>query len=83
VSYNQCTSWEESLSSEWRAKTLGGRLGGLVFIFAGLIAIIFADAIGRNRAKLLHANPRPFQMIGFFIGLLFVLVGILILIIGY
>ncbi|MDT5122428.1 MAG: hypothetical protein QOC96_1910 [Acidobacteriota bacterium] len=58
------------------------RLVGLLLLAFGLIYALCGDAIGRHNAKLFKSNPRPFQMIAFFGGLLVALIGILVLIIG-
>jgi uncharacterized membrane protein YphA (DoxX/SURF4 family) len=53
---------------------------GVVFIIAGLFQIVFYDDLGRYHAKPFKANPKPFQKVAFFVGLLFILIGILTLI---
>jgi uncharacterized membrane protein YhdT len=55
----------------------GDKSGVWLTIIVGLVLAVFADPIGRYQAKGLTDNPRPFQMIVFFAGLLAIIIGIL------
>ncbi len=56
---------------------MSGDKAGWFFILVGLILAVFADPIGRLKAKGLPGAVKPFQAITFFGGLCVVIVGIL------